>query len=103
MLLSVVVEARNLRITTKAVAQENGSLGERIVLLNLNSKKKIFAQVVDNRTVKGSNVGGGNGAVSQFKKILLKGLLWFRYPDATEFYQLCHHKPDSEKFSRFDR
>ena len=50
--VEVVVEARNLRITTKAVAQENGSLGERIVLLNLNSKKKIFAQVVDNRTVK---------------------------------------------------
>ena len=50
--VEVIAEARNIRISTKAVAQENGSLGERIVLLNLNSKKKIFAQVVDNRTVK---------------------------------------------------
>ena len=51
-MVRVVAESEHLTITTKAVAQENGGQGERIELMNMNSKKKIYAQVVDGRTVK---------------------------------------------------
>lgn len=49
--VQVVVESERLRITTQAVAQENGGVGETIRLLNARSRKDIHARVVDGQTV----------------------------------------------------
>ena len=51
-LVQVLAESSLFKISTQAVAQENGCVGDRIELINHRSKKKIFAQVVDAETVK---------------------------------------------------
>jgi flagella basal body P-ring formation protein FlgA len=51
-IVQVLAESKVLRITTQALARENGTFGDNIEVVNLKSKKKIFAQVVDAQTVK---------------------------------------------------
>lgn len=51
-IVQVLAESQALRIATQAVAKENGALGDNIQVMNLQSKKNIFAQVVDAQTVK---------------------------------------------------
>ena len=48
----IVVESKGLRITARGKAKRRGRLGERIPVENLDSKKIIYAQVVDSHTVK---------------------------------------------------
>jgi flagella basal body P-ring formation protein FlgA len=48
----VIAESNGLRITTLAKAKRKGRLGERIPVENFDSKKILYAQVVDARTVK---------------------------------------------------
>jgi flagella basal body P-ring formation protein FlgA len=50
--VQVLAESSLLKVSTRAVAQENGCIGERIQLINLRSKKSIYAQVIDAQTVK---------------------------------------------------
>ena len=50
-MVQVLAESSNIKITTLAVAQENGGLGERIRLINVRSKKDIQALVIDSQTV----------------------------------------------------
>ncbi|MDA8138547.1 MAG: flagellar basal body P-ring formation chaperone FlgA [Desulfobacteraceae bacterium] len=51
-LIQVLAESSLLKITTQAVALESGCIGDRILLLNANSKKNIYGRVVDSQTVK---------------------------------------------------
>jgi flagella basal body P-ring formation protein FlgA len=51
-LVQVLAESSVLRVSTQAVAQEHGCAGDRILLLNVNSKKNIYGRVVDGQTVK---------------------------------------------------
>jgi flagella basal body P-ring formation protein FlgA len=48
----VLAESKVLRITTQAVAKENGIFGDNIQVMNMRSRKNFFAQVVDAQTVK---------------------------------------------------
>jgi flagella basal body P-ring formation protein FlgA len=48
----VIAESNGLRITTLAKAKRKGRLGERIPVENFDSKKVLFAEVVNSRTVK---------------------------------------------------
>ena len=50
-LVSVVAESAHLKISIKAMAKEDGRIGERIKVVNLRSKRSIYALVVDDRTV----------------------------------------------------
>ena len=51
--VTVVAESTGLRITAVGVVKErNGRRGERIRVENIDSKKSIYAQVVDAKTVK---------------------------------------------------
>jgi flagella basal body P-ring formation protein FlgA len=49
--VQVVAESSILRIEAKAMAKENGVVGDRIQVMNLRSKKIIYAQVMDGQTV----------------------------------------------------
>lgn len=51
-LVQVLAESQVFKVSTQAVAQENGCVGDRIELINRRSKKKIYAQVVNAETVK---------------------------------------------------
>lgn len=51
-LVSVVAESAHLKISVKGMAKENGRIGDRIKVVNLRSKRGIFALVVDDRTVR---------------------------------------------------
>lgn len=50
--VQVLAESGRLKITTQAVAQENGGLGQRIQVMNLASKKNVHARIIDAQTVK---------------------------------------------------
>jgi len=51
--VTVVAESGGLRITALGVVKErSGRRGDRIRVENLDSKKSIYAQVVDSKTVK---------------------------------------------------
>ena len=50
--VQVLAESKMLRITTQAVAKENGIFGDNIQVMNMRSRKNFFAQVVDDQTVK---------------------------------------------------
>jgi len=50
-IVQVVAESPILKITVKGMVKENGGQGERVKVINLRSKKAIFAQVVDGQTV----------------------------------------------------
>jgi flagellar basal body P-ring formation protein FlgA len=50
--VQLLAESAMLRITTQAIAQENGGVGETIRVINVRSKKNVHAQVVDAQTVR---------------------------------------------------
>jgi flagellar basal body P-ring formation protein FlgA len=47
----IVAESPGLKVTTQGVAKEDGGVGERIRIINANSKKVIYARIVDSQTV----------------------------------------------------
>lgn len=51
-LVEVVAESPMLKISVKAMAKENGRQGDRIKVVNLRSKKTLYALVVDGQTVR---------------------------------------------------
>lgn len=51
-MVQVLAESSLFKLSTQAVAQEDGCVGDRIELTNRRSKKTIYAQVVDAGTVK---------------------------------------------------
>lgn len=51
-LVQALVETKALRVTTNAIAKQDGRVGERIRLINVRSKKALYGQVVDSQTVK---------------------------------------------------
>lgn len=50
-IVQVVAQTPVLRISVKGMAKQNGIKGERIKVINLRSKKAIYALVVDGQTV----------------------------------------------------
>lgn len=51
-IVQVVAESSIMRIAVKGMVQQNGGQGDRIKVINLRSKKIIYAQVINDRTVK---------------------------------------------------
>jgi flagella basal body P-ring formation protein FlgA len=51
-LVSVVAESARLKISIKGIAKEDGRIGDRIKVVNLRSKKGIYALVADDHTVR---------------------------------------------------
>ncbi len=51
-LVTLVAESAGLKITAHGMAKKKGRKGEKIMVVNLDSKKRINAQVVDSNTVK---------------------------------------------------
>ena len=51
-IVQVLAESNTLKVTTQGMAQENGARGERIRVVNLRSKKTVYAQIVDRQTVR---------------------------------------------------
>jgi flagella basal body P-ring formation protein FlgA len=51
-LVQVVAESRHMKLSIKARAKESGARGKHIRVQNLRSKKTIYAQVVDGKTVR---------------------------------------------------
>ena len=51
-LVVIVAESKGLRITALGKVKKTGRLGERIPVENFDSKKILYAQVIDSRTVK---------------------------------------------------
>jgi len=49
--VQVIAESEILKVTAKGLAKENGVKGDRIQVMNLGSKKIIYALVVDGQTV----------------------------------------------------
>jgi flagella basal body P-ring formation protein FlgA len=49
--VQVIAESQVLKVTAKGLAKENGAKGDRIQVMNLGSKKIIYALVVDGQTV----------------------------------------------------
>ena len=50
--VTIIAESGNLRITARGEAKAKGGRGERISVVNLDSRKRVFARVLDARTVK---------------------------------------------------
>ena len=50
--VTILAENKTLRITVPGIAGENGIRGETIKVKNINSKKIIYARVIDSTTVK---------------------------------------------------
>jgi len=48
----IVAESGGLKVTTVGEVKSSGYLGQRVKVVNLDSKKKIFARVVDENTVR---------------------------------------------------
>ena len=51
-IVRIVAQTPVLKITVKGMAKQNGGKGERIKVINLRSKKMIYAQVIDDQTVR---------------------------------------------------
>lgn len=49
--VQVIAESEVLKVSAKGMAKENGAKGDRIQVMNLRSRKIIYAQVVDEQTV----------------------------------------------------
>jgi flagella basal body P-ring formation protein FlgA len=50
--VTIIAESDGLRVTTRGKIKERGCRGEKIKVVNLNSKKVIYAQILDSNTVK---------------------------------------------------
>jgi len=51
-IVTIIAEAGVLRITARGEAKAKGCKGERISVVNLDSRKRVYARVLDARTVK---------------------------------------------------
>jgi flagella basal body P-ring formation protein FlgA len=51
-LVVILVESNGLKITTLGQVKKKGRLGERIPVVNMDSKKVLHARVIDSNTVK---------------------------------------------------
>ena len=51
-LVTIIAESNGLKITTLGQVKKKGRLGERIPVINMDSKKILYARVVDANTVK---------------------------------------------------
>ena len=51
-LVVIVAESNGLKITTLGQVKKRGRLGERIPVINMDSKKILYARVIDSNTVK---------------------------------------------------
>jgi flagella basal body P-ring formation protein FlgA len=51
-LVMIVVETKGLKITARGFVKKKGRLGERIPVMNVDSKKVVYARVIDSNTVK---------------------------------------------------
>jgi len=51
-LVVIVAETNGLKITTLGQVKKRGRLGERIPVINMDSKKVLYARVIDSNTVK---------------------------------------------------
>jgi flagella basal body P-ring formation protein FlgA len=50
-LVTILAESEALKITTQGVVTESGCAGEMVKVINVNSRKELFARVRDARTV----------------------------------------------------
>jgi len=48
----MVAESGGLKISTQGEARQRGAKGDRIKVMNLDSRKSIYARVVDRNTVR---------------------------------------------------
>ena len=51
-LVTIIVESEGLKVTARGLVKKKGRLGERIPVVNVDSKKVLYARVVDSNTVK---------------------------------------------------
>ncbi len=51
-LVTIIVESEGLKVTARGLVKKKGRLGERIPVVNVDSKKVLYARVVDPNTVK---------------------------------------------------
>ena len=51
-LVTIILESNGLKITTLGQVKKKGRLGERIPVINVDSKKMVYARVIDAKTVK---------------------------------------------------
>jgi flagella basal body P-ring formation protein FlgA len=51
-LVTIIAESNGLKITTLGQVKKKGRLGERIPVINMDSKKILYARVIDENTVK---------------------------------------------------
>jgi flagella basal body P-ring formation protein FlgA len=49
--LVIIVESKGLKITTRGLVKKKGRLGDRIPVVNVDSKKVLYARVIDSNTV----------------------------------------------------
>jgi flagella basal body P-ring formation protein FlgA len=49
--VTIVAEAGAMRVTAAGEARQKGGRGDRIAVVNLDSRRTIYAQVIDGRTV----------------------------------------------------
>ena len=50
-LVVIIAQSKGLRITTRGVVKKKGRLGDRIPVVNVDSKKVLYARVIDANTV----------------------------------------------------
>ncbi len=48
----IIAETQGFRITTMGQVKKKGALGDRIPVINFDSKKVLYARVIDSNTVK---------------------------------------------------
>ncbi len=51
-LVMIILESKGLKITARGLVKKKGRFGERIPVVNVDSKKVIYARVIDSNTVK---------------------------------------------------
>ncbi len=50
-LVVIIAQSKGLKITTRGVVKKKGCLGDRIPVVNVDSKKVLYARVIDSNTV----------------------------------------------------
>ena len=50
-LVVIIAQSKGLKITTRGVVKKKGRLGDRIAVVNVDSKKVFYARVIDSNTV----------------------------------------------------
>jgi flagella basal body P-ring formation protein FlgA len=50
-LVVIIAQSKGLKITTRGLVKKKGRLGDRIPVVNVDSKKVLYARVIDSNTV----------------------------------------------------